>query len=234
MADDQQQQQQQDEELYEGDELGEGYEEEIPVDGGAVETSAEAELEAMKKKLKEMEDEAARLRALQAGATGGEAAAGTSTADVAAKEEIDARSVYVGGVDYSCTPEELQQLFQSCGTVNRVTILTDKFGSPKGFAYVEFLEVDAVSNAMLLDNTELRGRNIKVVQKRTNVPGLKVVADGVGVGAGMHHQLMEGEEAMHPMARHTEEEGGAAMEDLRHAVADGDAAFTHPTRRQAY
>mmetsp|Transcript_18865 Transcript_18865/g.32245 ORF Transcript_18865/g.32245 Transcript_18865/m.32245 type:complete len:230 (-) Transcript_18865:594-1283(-) len=181
MADDQQQQQQQDEELYEGDELGEGYEEEIPVDGGAVETSAEAELEAMKKKLKEMEDEAARLRALQAGATGGEAAAGTSTADVAAKEEIDARSVYVGGVDYSCTPEELQQLFQSCGTVNRVTILTDKFGSPKGFAYVEFLEVDAVSNAMLLDNTELRGRNIKVVQKRTNVPGLKV---GRGRGRG--------------------------------------------------
>jgi hypothetical protein len=35
-------------------------------------------------------------------------------------------------VDYSCTPEEVQQHFQSCGTVNRVTILTDKFGQPKG------------------------------------------------------------------------------------------------------
>ncbi len=32
----------------------------------------------------------------------------------------------------------------------------------QGYAYVEFLEVDAVSNAMLLDNTELKGRNIKV------------------------------------------------------------------------
>jgi len=32
--------------------------------------------------------------------------------------------VYVGNVDYSCTPEELQMHFQSCGTVNRVTILT--------------------------------------------------------------------------------------------------------------
>ncbi len=93
---------------------------------------------------------------------------------------------------------------QSCGTVNRVTILTDKFGNPKvrptgrtrvllpptwvgkwllfpvrqwhppldshpptlrrpqGYAYVEFLEVDAVGNALLLDNTELRGRNLKV------------------------------------------------------------------------
>lgn len=32
----------------------------------------------------------------------------------------------------------------------------------QGFAYVEFVEVDAVSNAMLLDNTALRGREIKV------------------------------------------------------------------------
>lgn len=45
---------------------------------------------------------------------------------------------------------------QSCGTVNRVTILTDKFGNPKAYAYIEFLEVDAVNNAVLLDNTELK------------------------------------------------------------------------------
>jgi RNA recognition motif. (a.k.a. RRM, RBD, or RNP domain) len=37
----------------------------------------------------------------------------------------------VGNVDYSCTPEELQLHFQGCGTVNRVTILTDKFGNAK-------------------------------------------------------------------------------------------------------
>ena len=30
----------------------------------------------------------------------------------AAKEEADARSVYVGNVDYECTPEELQMHFQ--------------------------------------------------------------------------------------------------------------------------
>ena len=36
-------------------------------------------------------------------------------------------------VDYSCTPEEVQEHFQSCGTVNRVTILIDKFGQPKGY-----------------------------------------------------------------------------------------------------
>lgn len=56
----------------------------------------------------------------------------------------------------------MQQHFQSCGTVNRVTILTDKFGQPKGFAYVEFVEIDAVQNALLLNESELHGRQLKV------------------------------------------------------------------------
>lgn len=66
-------------------------------------------------------------------------------------------------VDYACTPEEVQQHFQSCGTVNRVTILTDKFGQPKGFAYVEFLEIEAVQEALQLNESELHGRQLKVV-----------------------------------------------------------------------
>jgi polyadenylate-binding protein 2 len=105
----------------------------------------------------------------------------SSTSD-AAKEEVDARSVYVGNVDYGCTPEELQAHFQECGTVNRVTILTDRGGNPKGFAYVEFLEVDAVEAACLLEGSELRGRQLKVQPKRTNVPGLKARGRGRGRG----------------------------------------------------
>jgi polyadenylate-binding protein 2 len=65
-------------------------------------------------------------------------------------------------VDYACTPEEVQQHFQACGTVNRVTILTDKFGQPKGFAYVEFLEQEGVQEALNLNESELHGRQIKV------------------------------------------------------------------------
>jgi hypothetical protein len=57
--------------------------------------------------------------------------ASPSSVDTASKEEADNRSVYVGQVDYSATPEELQVHFKDCGTVNRVTILTDKMGNPK-------------------------------------------------------------------------------------------------------
>nr|ACU16186.1 unknown [Glycine max] len=134
------------------------------------------ELEDMKKRLKEIEEEASALREMQAkvekemGAV--QDSSGTS-ATQAEKEEVDARPIYVGNVDYACTPEEVQQHFQSCGTVNRVTILTDKFGQPKGFAYVEFAEIDAVQNALLLNESELHGRQLKVSAKRTNVPGMK-------------------------------------------------------------
>ena len=39
-------------------------------------------------------------------------AGGETAEEQAAKEEADARSVYVGNVDYECTPEELQVHFQ--------------------------------------------------------------------------------------------------------------------------
>ncbi|KAJ0078262.1 hypothetical protein Patl1_37047 [Pistacia atlantica] len=140
------------------------------------------ELDDMKKRSKEMEDEAAALKEMQTKVQNDmsslqgfcvppdPAAGATSQAN---KEEVDSRSVFVGNVDYSCTPEEVQQHFQSCGTVNRVTIRTDKFGQPKGYAYVEFLEPQAVQEALLLNESELHGRQLKVTVKRTNVPGMK-------------------------------------------------------------
>lgn len=51
---------------------------------------------------------------------------------------------------------------QECGVVNRVTILTDKFGGAKGYAYIEFEKADAAVSAVLLDGSQLRNREIKV------------------------------------------------------------------------
>ncbi|KAL3652307.1 Polyadenylate-binding protein 2 [Castilleja foliolosa] len=136
------------------------------------------ELENMKKRLREIEKEAGALREQQAKVEKEKVAAAEEgpiddSASQAEKEEIDSRSIYVGNVDYACTPEEVQQHFESCGTVNRVTILTDKFGQPKGFAYVEFIEVEAVQSALQMNESELHGRQLKVSAKRTNVPGMK-------------------------------------------------------------
>merc|ERR1719382_1862431 len=75
----------------------------------------DAELVAMSAKVKEMEDEAEKLRNIQ-----DQIEEGLQEDGVEGGDETDARSVYVGNVDYTVTPEELQELFAPCGTVNRV------------------------------------------------------------------------------------------------------------------
>lgn len=81
----------------------------------------------MKRRMAEMEEEAAKLRDMQANM---DQQHFELTNDA---NDIDARSIFVGNVDYSCSPEEVQAHFQSCGQINRVTILLDKFtGQPKG------------------------------------------------------------------------------------------------------
>ncbi|XAR71843.1 hypothetical protein NMG60_11018280 [Bertholletia excelsa] len=169
--------QEQEHEVYGGEIPDEGEEMDADIDMTRVEEDPNAkELEEMKKRLKEIEEEAGALREMQAKVEkemGAVQDSPSGSATQAEKEEVDSRSIYVGNVDYACTPEEVQQHFQSCGTVNRVTILTDKYGQPKGFAYVEFVEVEAVQNALLLNESELHGRQLKVSAKRTNIPGMK-------------------------------------------------------------
>lgn len=142
----------------------------------------ERHIEAMKERVKEMEAEAAKLREMQASA---ETQMGEGQMEES-KEIIDSRSVFVGNVDYGATPEEIQAHFQSCGTINRVTILCDKWtGHPKGYAYVEFADSSLVSNALFLNDSLFRGRLIKVTAKRTNLPGfMRGVTRGRGRGGG--------------------------------------------------
>ncbi|NXU55990.1 EPA2A protein, partial [Turnix velox] len=95
------------------------------------------------------------------------------------KKEVDQRSIYVGNVDYGGTAEELESHFNSCGQINRVTILCDRFsGHPKGYAYIEFEEKSSVKAAVELDESMFRGRVIKVLPKRTNLPGISTTDRG--------------------------------------------------------
>lgn len=85
---------------------------------------------------------------------------------------MDSRSVY-GNVDYSATTDELEQHLHGRGSINRITILCYKYdGHPKRFAYGAFTDKDSVQTAMALDDSLFRGRQIKVMPKRTNKPGI--------------------------------------------------------------
>ncbi|KAI1430541.1 RNA-binding domain-containing protein [Xylaria sp. CBS 124048] len=96
----------------------------------AEEGNDEEEISAMKRRVAEMEQEAAKLRELHAALEERNQEASDD------RNDVDSRSIFVGNVDYSVSPEEIQAHFQSCGSINRVTILLDKFtGQPKGYCY---------------------------------------------------------------------------------------------------
>lgn len=126
------------------------------------------ELEAIKARVKEMEEEAEKIKQMQTEVD--KQMAGGSTTGLATvplsleeKQEIDTRSVYVGNVDYGASAEELEAHFHGCGTINRVTILCNKSdGHPKGFAYIEFGSKEYVETALAMNETLFRGRQIKV------------------------------------------------------------------------
>lgn len=123
------------------------------------------ELEELKRHVRQMEEDA-----LLAGITV-DPNPTTTSKDNEKQNVIDSRSVYVGQVEYSASTDELSSLFSSCGTIQRVTIITDKYtGNSKGYAYIEFTDSNSVDNAILLNDTEFKGRTIKVTPKRTNIP----------------------------------------------------------------
>ena len=131
------------------------------------------ELERIRARVKEVEEEAEKLKLLQSECmplTMGSTGVALSIDD---KMEIDNRSIYVGNVDYGATAEELEAHFHGCGSINRVTILCNKVdGHPKGFAYIEFSAKEHVETALAMNETLFRGRQIKVSAKRTNRPGI--------------------------------------------------------------
>lgn len=83
--------------------------------------------------------------------------------------ERDKRSVYVKNVEYSSKQEEIKQFFKNCGEVLAITILKNPANKPKGCCYIEFADEEGVNNALALDGSFFKEREITVMKKRTNV-----------------------------------------------------------------
>jgi RNA recognition motif-containing protein len=77
-------------------------------------------------------------------------------------------NIYVGNLAYSVTEDDLREAFAAFGEVASANVITDKFtGQSKGFGFVEMpnnSEADAAIKA--LNDTALKGRNVKVNQAR--------------------------------------------------------------------
>ena len=76
--------------------------------------------------------------------------------------------IYVGGLPYSATEQQLNELFAAHGTVESARVITDKFtGQSRGFGFVEMSTTEEAKTAIAaLNGTQLGGRTLTVNEAR--------------------------------------------------------------------
>ena len=79
-----------------------------------------------------------------------------------------ATKLYVGGLAYSVTEQELEALFAELGKVASVAVIKDRdSGQSKGFGFVEMEDADSAKKAIeTLTGKEVSGRTITVNEAR--------------------------------------------------------------------
>ena len=72
--------------------------------------------------------------------------------------------LYVGGLPYSVTEQQLNELFAKQGTVSSAKVIMDKFtGQSRGFGFVEMSTTEEAQKAIsTLNGTQLDGRSLTV------------------------------------------------------------------------
>ncbi|HEY3785601.1 MAG TPA: RNA-binding protein [Steroidobacteraceae bacterium] len=71
--------------------------------------------------------------------------------------------LYVGNLPFSATEDAVRTLFAAHGTVEKVSLITDRdTGRPRGFGFVEMSNADASRAMQALNGKDFDGRPLKV------------------------------------------------------------------------
>lgn len=78
------------------------------------------------------------------------------------------KNIFVGNLSYGATEDSVRSLFEQYGTVDRVSIVTDRdTGQPRGFGFVEMSnDAEADKAIAALNGTPLDGRDMNVNEAR--------------------------------------------------------------------
>ena len=96
--------------------------------------------------------------------------------------------LYVGGLPYAITEQQLQDLFTQHGTVVSAKVITDKYtGQSRGFGFVEMSSPEEAKKAITaLNGTQLDGRSLTVneakPQENRSAGGSRIGGGGGGGG----------------------------------------------------
>jgi RNA recognition motif-containing protein len=76
------------------------------------------------------------------------------------------KKIYVGNLPFSATDAEVREMFEPFGTVESVSLITDRdTGRPRGFGFVEM--ADGADEAIQsLDGKDMGGRPLNVNEAR--------------------------------------------------------------------
>ena len=93
---------------------------------------------------------------------------GAEDFNILLKEENMGNKLYVGGLPYSVTEGQLQEIFAAHGTVESAKVIKDRFtGQARGFGFVEMSTGGEAQKAMqALNGTELGGRTLTVSEAK--------------------------------------------------------------------
>jgi cold-inducible RNA-binding protein len=91
------------------------------------------------------------------------------------------KNIFVGNLDFNTSEEELRQLFEAYGQVDRVAIMTDRdTGRSRGFGFVEMASAEDGEKAIAaLNGSQVGGRTLNVNEARP-----KPERSGGGGGGG--------------------------------------------------
>ena len=93
--------------------------------------------------------------------------------------------IYVGNLPFSATETEIRTLFGQHGTVESVSLPTDReTGRPRGFGFVEMSQADASRAIQALNGHEMGGRALKVNEAQDKPRGGGGGGGGGGRGGG--------------------------------------------------
>jgi len=83
------------------------------------------------------------------------------------------RKLYVGNLPYSATESSLREAFAASGTVDSVTLITDRdTGQSKGFGFVEMsTDAEAQKATQAMNGADLDGRPLKVSEAKPKASG---------------------------------------------------------------
>ena len=78
------------------------------------------------------------------------------------------KNIFVGNLNFGATEDAVRSLFEAYGTVERVSIVTDRdTGQPRGFGFVEMsANADADRAIAELNGRDLDGRALNVNEAR--------------------------------------------------------------------